>query len=277
MLSILPQNVSKSGAGRLEFEKVRDHTIVRSKFSKSPLHFLNPKNSGKMAWVYASSLGGGLVGGDHIDIHLHARKKSELLLLSQSSTKIYRSEIPSSHSLRAVVEEEAILISMPDPIVCYRGSSFTQNQNYDLKNRASLLLVDAFYSGRYTSGERWCFKSFRNRIQVTRNENTIFLESLFLDSSLGKLSMRLGRFNCFCVVLLFGSRLEEYGVSILNEVGSLPVSARADLLVTASPLATEGTILRIAGISTEEVMSTMRHFLDFVPAIVGDNPWTRKA
>jgi urease accessory protein len=46
--------------------------------------------------------------------------------------------------------------------------------------------------------------------------------------------------------------------------------------VSALPIGDDGCILRVAGVSTEQVGRTLREALRFVPAHLGDDPWTRK-
>ena len=44
----------------------------------------------------------------------------------------------------------------------------------------------------------------------------------------------------------------------------------------ASPLREDGCIVRIAGVSFEEVAAAAREYLRFVPSLLGDDPWVRK-
>jgi len=54
------------------------------------------------------------------------------------------------------------------------------------------------------------------------------------------------------------------------------VVRRSDHLVAASALGDDGCVLRIAGCSVEQVGRTIREWLGFLPAMLGDDPWTRK-
>ena len=265
-----------AGSGRLDFEKVGQLTVVRTAFARSPLRLLNPRNRGHASWVYMSSLGGGLVGGDSLDLRIHVRPGAEAVLLSQSSTKVYRSSLESSQSIEARVEQDAVLISIPDPTVCFVGIPVKQTQKFDLESGASLLMLDTFHCGRQASGERWLFDRFRNRIEVRRKGHPVFMESLLLDERAGKISERISRFNVFSLILMLGPRFEEDGKLLLSSQSDQPIGSRVDLIVTASPLSTEGVMVRIAGVSTEEVSKALRRFLHFVPEKLGDNPWARK-
>jgi urease accessory protein len=58
----------------------------------------------------------------------------------------------------------------------------------------------------------------------------------------------------------------------------VPLTRQADLLLAAAPLAggDDGTVLRLAGMSVEQVGGVLRQFLNFVPTLLGDDPWACK-
>src|SRR5579872_4779934 len=140
---------SSPGSGTLEFEKVRGRTILKTAFSRSPLRLLTPRNQGRAAWVYTTTLGGGIVSGDVISLGVRVGAGADAILLSQSSTKVYRGPLGSRVSLDASVASGAMFVSIPDPTVCFAGSRFAQEQNVDLGDGASLLMIDTFHSGRH--------------------------------------------------------------------------------------------------------------------------------
>jgi urease accessory protein len=62
----------------------------------------------------------------------------------------------------------------------------------------------------------------------------------------------------------------------VSRVAQTPISRRARLLVAASSIGDAGCIVRMAGVSVEEVGQALRDHLCFVPSLLGDNPWARK-
>src|SRR6516162_9504674 len=77
------------GAGTLQFEDVRGKTVLTRAIAASPLRVLNPKNAGESAWVYLATYGGGLVGGDALDISIDVGQGAAALVATQASTKVY--------------------------------------------------------------------------------------------------------------------------------------------------------------------------------------------
>jgi urease accessory protein len=198
------------------------------------------------------------------------------VLLTQSATKVYRSEIPSSQSLSVEVEAGAVLAVIPDPVVCFAEARFSQKQSYELADGASLILADTVHCGRTAFGERWLFEHFRSQIRVSRKGKPVLFESLFLEGGAGVLAERQGRFNAFCLVVLLGPAVLNAARELSAKVAAQATPRRSDLLTTASPMGEDGVILRIAGVSTEMVARALRSHLSFLPGLLGDDPWARK-
>ena len=66
-------------------------SLVTRAYAESPLKWLTPRAGGDAAWVFASSYGGGLVGGDRLAIDVRVDAGAGALLSTQASTKVYRS------------------------------------------------------------------------------------------------------------------------------------------------------------------------------------------
>jgi urease accessory protein len=75
----------RAGDGRIavEFDQYRGHTFSQLS-STYPLKLLSPRSSeDSVAIVYVLSYGGGLVGGDEIELEVGVREGASLMLLSQ--------------------------------------------------------------------------------------------------------------------------------------------------------------------------------------------------
>jgi urease accessory protein len=264
------------GTGILEIARVDRRSVVRRSFATSPLRWLTPRNHGPAAWVYASSYGGGLVGGDTLRVTVNIGAGASAFVSSQASTKIYRSRDRTSAELTATVSAGGHLVLWPDPVVCYAGSTFHQAQCVDLHEDASLILVDTMTSGRRASGERWQFVEYANRITVRQDGRLVLFDSTRLSGVEGNLAARMGRFDVLSSVAIIGPRFRENARAIAETIAARPIERRADLLVSAAPLGDSGCLLRVAGRSTEQVAGMVRGHLSFLPCALGDDPWTRK-
>jgi urease accessory protein len=189
---------------------------------------------------------------------------------------VYRSPRGTSVALDARVGRGGLLVMLPDPVVCFADSTYAQDQRFELDAAAGLLLVDWLSSGRKGAGDRWQFHEYASRLAIRRGGQLIMFDAVSLAAEDGDLSTRMGRFDVVCLVVLLGPQLQAHAARALSRVAALPVNRRADLLIAASPIGDAGCLLRIGGVSMEEVVRVVRDYLSFVPALLGDDPWARK-
>ena len=267
----------REGSARLAFERVGPRTVVRTALAHSPLRLLTPRNHGHAAWVYTSSLGGGLVDGDHLHVDLEVDPGASALLSSQGFTRVYRSPRGCRNELEARVGEGALLALVPDPTVCFTDARYTQRQDIQLAPGASLVLMDLVNAGRSANGERWACASFSSSLRVHQQGRALLDERWLLEPRHGHLPERLGRFDALGTVLLIGPALASAREALAARVGALPVIPRAGLICSASPLGPDGLVLRAAATSAEALLQQTREWLGFLPSLLGDDPWARRA
>jgi urease accessory protein len=254
----------------------RERSLVSRAYATSPLRWLLPRNHGRAAWVYASSYGGGLVDGDALALDIEVGPGAAAIVSTQASTKVYRSPRGTSATTRARVAPGGLLMLLPDPVVCFAGSRYRQRQRVDLAGDGGIVLIDWITSGRRTSGERWAFDEYLSRTMVYVGDRLLLLEALALRASDADLASRFGRFDVLAVVVIAGHALRREAAATAAIGKDTPPARRAEQLVAVAPLGDEGCVVRIAGRSVEQVSRTVRALLDFVPARIGDDPWTRK-
>lgn len=267
---------SFAGHGRVEVVRRGPRSVVTRAAAASPLRLLTPRNHGQAAWIYAATYGGGLVGGDAVRLDVAVGAGATAMLSTQASTKIYRSPRGASSDIDATVGAGGLLALLPDPVVCFASSAYRQTQRVHLQEDAGLVLVDWLSSGRRAAGERWRFDRYSSRLEVHTNGRLALLDATALEADSGNLLERAGRFNVLCTVVLIGPALGVHAARAVSSISSLPVEKRSAILAGASPLRDDGCIVRIAGIAFEDVAALVRAYLDFVPAVLGDDPWARK-
>jgi len=264
------------GAGRLEFTRVGGRTVLTRVLSCSPLKLLHPRQANRSASVYLSTYGGGLVGGDHLDLSLTVGPGAAALVATQASTKVYRSPLGASQKLYAEVADDALLVVLPDPVTCFAGATYSQDQRIRLDPGASLVLVDRVTAGRVEHGERWRFDEYASRIFVWRADRLLLHDGLRLTREGDDLARRLDRFNCLAVVVLAGPAVRDTAARLTSVIQSTPVTRRSDCLVSAAPLGDEGAIVRLASRSVEALDIALRGHLSVLTALLGSDPWIGK-
>lgn len=266
------------GRGRLRVIPGAHGSAITEAYASSPLRLLMPGNHGRAAWVYTSSFGGGLVDGDRVSLDVDVEAGAAAFLSTQASTKVYRSVRGTSAELHARVGPEALLVIAPDPVVCFAASRYRQVQRFDLAPGASLVAIDWMTSGRWASGERWAFREYHAQLSVRVGDTRLVHDVLTLRADDGDLAARMGRFEVIGIAVLVNV---DAAAAIVSQVGTRPVVRRADQLLAATAfgdlgLGDRGCVIRVAGLSVEQVGRTLRELLAFVPALLGDDPWSRK-
>jgi len=265
---------ARSGA-RLSFARAGSRTMVEAAFATSPLRLLTPRNHGRGAWAYTSTLGGGLVDGDAIRLHVEVGPGAAAVLASQGQNRVYRSARGCSSELVADVAGGALLAVLPDPTVCFAGASYEQRTELRLLPTASAIVVDVLASGRAARGERWGFRRYSGELSVRMGDRLVAAERLLLDPAHGPLAARLGRFDALCTVLLAGDALVEERAAIARRIESIPLAARASRIEQSNDLG-GALLLRIAAVSVDEATRAVREHLHFLPDLLGDDPWARR-
>jgi urease accessory protein len=265
-----------AGTAHLRFTRCGTQTVVTRAFARSPVKLFATHPIGGACWVYSATLGGGLVGGDEIRLTVEVEEGVRALVATQASTKVYRSLRPASQHISAFIDHDALLAVIPDPIVCFAGADFSQEQRYDLGTRANLVLVDWMTSGRHAIGERWAFRHCSSRIDVRRAGRRLVYDHMILSADDGSIAERLGTFDVFLTALVTGPQISSAAAAIVHAASLQPIKKRSSLVVSAFRLGDGGALLRIAGSGVEQVGAALREQLRFLLDWLGDDPWTRK-
>ncbi|MBJ6762218.1 urease accessory protein UreD [Myxococcaceae bacterium JPH2] len=271
-----PRATGRAGMARLGFERCGERTIVRTALAHSPLRLLTPRNHGHAAWVYSSTLGGGLVDGDVLRLELEVGPGASALLASQGANRVYRSPSGCGSEVRARVEEGALLALTPDPTACFEGARYAQLTDVRLARTASLALTEVFTSGRSARGERWAFARQSSTVRVFVEDRALLDECWLLDPAHGPVAERMGRFEALATVVLVGPATEGARARLSRDFASERVTPRSNLVRSASPLGESGLLLRAAAVSVEALQGAVRTWLDFLPEGLGDDPWARR-
>ena len=264
---------------RLEVDMVAGRSAATAVCASNPMKLLVPRPRGGSVWACLGSFGGGFVAGDETCLDVRLGAYARCFLTTQASTKIYRNPRfrPCGHTLHAQLGEGSLFVLAPDPIQSFAGSTYNQRQEFFLQPGASLVLLDWFCSGRAARRERWSFTRLQSRNEVFLGQERLLMDSLLLDQAHGPLdgANRMGRFNCLAFLVMTGPMVADAAARMLAEVETLPVTRRAELIVSASPIR-QGAVLRIAGESGEEVGREVRRRAAFAAELLGDDPWARK-
>ena len=261
---------------RLSFRRAGPRTVVEAAFATSPLRILTPRNHGRAAWAYTSTLGGGLVDGDSVRLRLDVGPGAAAVLASQGQNRVYRSRRGCHSELTAQIGEGGFLALLPDPTVCFAGASYQQRTELRLAPGAAAVAVEVLASGRSARGERWAFRRYQGDLSLRSGDRLLLSERLLLDPAHGSVAERLGRFDALCTLLVAGESLRAEREELARRIGALPLRPRADRVEQANELEGGVLVVRIAAVSVEDALHAVRGHLCFMPHLLGDDPWARR-
>ena len=263
-------------AARLEFERVGERTVVRSALPMGPLRLLTPKNHGQAAWAFTSSLGGGFVDGDAVQLDLRVARDAAAFVSTQGPTRVYRSPRGCKSETRAEVRSGGLLALVPDPTACFAGARFRSRCEVDLAPGASLVLFDALSAGRSHRNERWAFLSYSSGLRLAMEGAVILDETVLLAPEHGGLLERLGRFDLLATLIIAGLPLTAAREEVSQRIEATPIGVRSDFVESKSRLGPQAVLVRMAAVSVEKGLARMRSHLRFLPDLLGDDPFSRR-
>lgn len=198
--------------------------------------------------VYLLTYGGGLVAGDTIDLHIHLDATTRLILLTQGSTKLFKSpsrEVLSKQSMTVTVSPGSGLCYLPDPVQPFAQSCFEQQQVYNVQlpggggadeggkgTNGSLCVLDWVSNGRPANGENWSFYRYASRNEIylhdssTGDRKLLLRDNMLLDqnetSLQGEVALRMDGLGVYGTLILYGPMFSTLGRFIMSEFRQLP-------------------------------------------------------
>lgn len=172
MESPFPKSSSSAGDGLIVAKRLPSGGSGLEKMTyQYPLKLISPSPSSdqKSVLVFLLSYGGGLVGGDIVNLAIRVQPGARLSIVTQGHTKVFKSASPdivTSQTLQVDVEDDAMLCLLPDPVQPFENSVYAQTQIFRTSARSSLCLLDWVTQGRTARGEDWSFVKWTGRNEV---------------------------------------------------------------------------------------------------------------
>ncbi|KAI0123030.1 UreD urease accessory protein [Xylariales sp. AK1849] len=240
MNSPFPKSLSLPGEGRIVVKNSPNNvSTLESIAYQYPLKLISPsvKADQKSVLVFLLSYGGGLVGGDHVNLSVDVQLNTKLSVVTQGHTKIFKpssSDIVTSQKLQVEIHDGAGLCLLPDPVQPFEGSNYEQTQIFKLTSNASLCLLDWVTHGRSARGENWDLVRWTGRNEIwlsSQHDNSkdrlLVRDTVILDGSpqvaMSKpLRETMQGHAVFGTLLLRGPLTKSLGAFFLSEFAALP-------------------------------------------------------
>jgi len=256
MDSPFPKSTSAAGKGSIVVKLLPNgESGLETVTYQYPLKLISPSRSAetRSALVFLLSYGGGLVGGDVVDLSIDIQVDARLSVVTQGHTKIFISakpDIVTRQTLQVRIADGAALCLLPDPVQPFADSVYQQTQIFRLAGTASLCFLDWVTQGRVARGEDWSFVKWvgKNEVWAAPGDNSeregrlLVRDTVILDKNrpeLEKTALRdtMHGLAVFGTLILRGPLTTTLGNFFLAEFAALPrIGARDFRSVAAREL-----------------------------------------
>ncbi|MHA0036326.1 urease accessory protein UreD [Deinococcus sp. PESE-13] len=170
---------TRTGRLELEFGVRHGQTALLRDLQKAPLMVVRPfRLPCGTLMVFIVNPTGGVLGGDHSEIHVEAGAGTRVLILTQSATRVQPSPGGewATQELHFHVGAGARLEYYPERTLPFAGSRFRQHLRADLDTGAEFGLLETLASGRVQMGERLAWADYRSEVSVYAAQERVYLD-----------------------------------------------------------------------------------------------------
>lgn len=165
-------------AFRLDGGDPAGRTVLAERFQKSPLQVMRPLYIDpvlrEMPTVYVMSTGGGIVGGDRLDMDVRLGPGAHALITTQAANRVHRMDVGyATQNVSLTLGAGAVCEWLPDPLIPYGGSRFQQRLRAEVPDDAVLIAADVLTAGRVARGESWDVDAYVSAVEISRPDGTL--------------------------------------------------------------------------------------------------------
>ncbi|KAI8980703.1 UreD-domain-containing protein [Trametes punicea] len=296
----MPVTTIQPGHGRVVVRNDGFQNVFSELSAAYPLKLLSPSlPSSNLSIVYMLSYGGGLVGGDRMQMTAEVLDGARLALLSQGSTKVFKTrpgrrlsasvekDPTTTQKLEVRVSPGSALLLLPDPVTCFRDAKYHQIQTFHLAKDSSAILLDWITSGRKSLGEEWVFSRYYSLNEVWVDGRRIARDATLLEERHAPdgtlcprtLSETMAPYSCYANVIMYGELFQKTCLGLSTAYNAITVfkqPAPPALVWSMSSICDgKGCIVRVAAKETEDVKVWLGQALSDLEGVLGVDVYRR--
>jgi urease accessory protein len=135
--------------------------------------------------------GGGVIGGDRIEVEVSAGEDADITYTTQSAERVYRSLGPAAEiDVRLSVGRGGRMDWLPQQTILYSGARLKRRFEIDTASDSRLLMVEAITFGRGGSGEVMGQGLIHDVWRARRDGRLIYADAMRLDGDIARLLAR---------------------------------------------------------------------------------------
>lgn len=196
--------------------------------------------------------GGGIAGGDRLDIDIATGIDARLIISTQGAERVYRASAlddPARIDVRLVVAEGAVVEFLPQETILFDQAALTRQTRVEIAGAGRYLGVESLVFGRAAMGEIVQHLDFSDRLEIIRDGRVVFLDRLSPPQDFQQAqshSAMLGGARAMATILLADIDAEQWLVAVRAALGAEQAGASAwNQLLVVRILAQSGEALRM--------------------------------
>ena len=249
------------GVLQLVISERRGRSVASRQFHEGALRVLRPHyldDSGQVCYVVVNP-GGAYLGADLFVLDVEVQDGADLLLTTQSATKVYRTPGSFAEQRMTVrLGEGARLELMPDQLIAYREASYRQHTRITVQPSSSLVMAEVVTPGWSPDGAAFRYEEVRLRSDIRVDGpggiRLLALDNLLIRPPAGDVTGMgfMEGFSHVSSLLVVDPRVDQALADDLHAL-TLDHDARAGVSLTRRVSGTTGLALRALSNSTGEL------------------------
>lgn len=167
----------------LTIESKNNKTILRNAYFTNPFKIAKPfYNDNDEMIIYMMNSSPGILEGDNYNINIDVKENSNCYITGQSYTKVFKMrEHKAKQSLNIKIAKGASLKYFPLPLMLFKDSNFESITEVNIEQGGTFIWGDIISCGRLAMGEEFLFKRYYSRLEVTYNNDIVFLDNILME------------------------------------------------------------------------------------------------
>jgi urease accessory protein len=261
---------SWTGYLRAAFAKKGEKSLLRDAYFEGTLKITKPVylDENGQACVYLMNPGGGYLDGDSYRMEVLLEEGAEVLLTTQSSTKVYKTpHCPVLQETEMNLKKGSFLEYVPDPVIAYAHARFMQRTIVRMEQGASLVCAEVFTPGWAPDGSWFRYDLLQSRMDVYMEDQLVLYDHLKLEPDRGDMQ-GLGYMEGFSHLGSLIAIQEGIDAGFVERIHRL-LEPFSGVKIGLSMLMVPGLALRVLAQCTQDVET----IFDLCRGILRENRW----
>lgn len=183
----VPGSARASSRVRVSLARAGAVTEAASLFETGGLRLRFPNAGGACEGVLINT-GGGIAGGDRVEIACEVGPLAEATITTQSAEKIYRAETAAAGiGVTLALAAKSKFVWLPQETILFDGARLSRTFEVAMASDASLTIIETVVFGRIARAERLGDGMLRDRWRIRRDGRLVFAEDVRLDGRIADL------------------------------------------------------------------------------------------